>query len=284
MRPISTERNALRHPLDEILGTESHVRLVRVLAQAAGAPLAAPEAAKRAGLTPAGARKALGRLEEVGVVERVGAGRTRQYSLSAREPLLQTLAALFLREEQRYEGVIRGLREALEGLDDLRDAWIERFPPRAGDPLEVVLVVEAESLSRVAEEAHTRVLGLEKDLDLIVELATFTRADAPEPGAGALTLLASGLAAAVQEAPPPSMYGDRDALARITHDPRVMGGRACIRGLRVTVGTIVGLLSVGRTVDEILREYPYLDAEDVQAALAYAAWRSEEIELPLKAS
>jgi len=284
MRPISTEQNALRYPLDEILGTESHVRLVRVLAHAAGALLAAPETAQRAGLTPAGARKALKRLEEVGVVERVGAGRTRQYSLSVREPLLQTLAALFLREEQRYEGVIRGLREALEGLDGLRDAWIEHFPLRASDPLEVVLVVEAKSLSRIVEEARTRVFGFEKDLDLIIELATFTRADAPEPGVGGVTLLTAGLGTMVREAPPPSTHSDRDALARITHDPRVMGGRACIRGLRVTVGTIVGLLSAGRTVDEILREYPYLDTEDVQAALAYAAWRSEEIELPLKAS
>lgn len=75
-----------------------------------------------------------------------------------------------------------------------------------------------------------------------------------------------------------------DLLARITHDPAVMGGRPCIRGLRVTVGTIVGLLASGRTADEILRAYPYLEPEDVNAALSYAAWRSEEIEVPLKAS
>lgn len=60
-----------------------------------------------------------------------------------------------------------------------------------------------------------------------------------------------------------------------------MGGRPCIRGLRVTVGTIVGLLGAGRTTDEILADYPYLEREDVLAALTYAAWRSEEIEVPL---
>ncbi len=75
-----------------------------------------------------------------------------------------------------------------------------------------------------------------------------------------------------------------DLLTRITHDPAVMGGRPCIRGMRVTVGTIVGLLAAGQTVDEILKAYPYLERDDVQAALAYAAWRSEEVELPLKAS
>lgn len=59
----------------------------------------------------------------------------------------------------------------------------------------------------------------------------------------------------------------------ITLDPAVMGGKACIRGMRVTVGAILGLLAAGRSRDEILRAYPYLDAEDIDQALAYAAWR-----------
>ena len=75
-----------------------------------------------------------------------------------------------------------------------------------------------------------------------------------------------------------------DVLSRITHEPAVMGGRPCIRGMRVTVGIVVGLLAAGHSVDDVLREYPYLEKDDIQAALAYAAWRSEEIELPLKAS
>ena len=75
-----------------------------------------------------------------------------------------------------------------------------------------------------------------------------------------------------------------DVLARITHDPAVMGGRPCLRGMRVTVGAIVGLLGAGHSAAEILREYPYLEKDDIQAALAYAAWRSDENELPLKAS
>jgi uncharacterized protein (DUF433 family) len=70
-------------------------------------------------------------------------------------------------------------------------------------------------------------------------------------------------------------------LTRITIDPSVMGGRACIRGLRVTVGTVVGLLAAGRGRDEILRAYPYLEPEDIDQALAYAAWRVEEREVAL---
>jgi len=70
-------------------------------------------------------------------------------------------------------------------------------------------------------------------------------------------------------------------LKRITFDPAVMGGRPCIRGLRVTGGTIVGLLASGRSREEILKLYPYVEPEDIDEALAYAAWRVEEAELPL---
>jgi uncharacterized protein (DUF433 family) len=66
---------------------------------------------------------------------------------------------------------------------------------------------------------------------------------------------------------------------RITIDPAVMGGKPCIRGLRVTVGAIVGLISAGKSRDEILQLYPYLEAPDIDAALAYAAWRVEEQEV-----
>ncbi|WP_437744190.1 DUF433 domain-containing protein [Sorangium sp. So ce327] len=75
-----------------------------------------------------------------------------------------------------------------------------------------------------------------------------------------------------------------ELLERITHDPAVMGGRPCIRGMRVTVGTILGLLAAGHPVEEVLELYPYLERDDVMAALSYAAWRVEEVELPLKAS
>jgi uncharacterized protein (DUF433 family) len=71
-------------------------------------------------------------------------------------------------------------------------------------------------------------------------------------------------------------------LERITFDPAVMGGRPCIRGMRVTVGTLVGLMAAGKSREEILCLYPYLEAADLDEALAYAAWRAEEVELPLQ--
>ena len=70
-------------------------------------------------------------------------------------------------------------------------------------------------------------------------------------------------------------------LKRITLNPKVMGGKPCIRGLRVTVGTVVGLIASGYSAAEVLKLYPYLEEADLREALAYAAWRAEEVELPL---
>lgn len=68
---------------------------------------------------------------------------------------------------------------------------------------------------------------------------------------------------------------------RITLNSAVMGGKPCIRGMRVTVGMIVGQIGAGQAVEDLLRDYPYLEAEDVTQALRYAAWRSEEREVVL---
>jgi len=73
-------------------------------------------------------------------------------------------------------------------------------------------------------------------------------------------------------------------LQRITFDPNVMGGKPCIRGMRVTVGTIVGLLATGHIKKDILKLYPYLETEDIDEALSFAAWRSEEMEVPLQSA
>jgi uncharacterized protein (DUF433 family) len=70
-------------------------------------------------------------------------------------------------------------------------------------------------------------------------------------------------------------------LDRITIDPLVMGGKPCVRGLRVTVGMITGLTASGASTGEILELYPYLDEADIRAALAYATWRAEEYDMPL---
>lgn len=71
-------------------------------------------------------------------------------------------------------------------------------------------------------------------------------------------------------------------LARITLDPNVMAGKPCVRGMRVTVGMIVGMLAFGHSREGILKGYPYLESPDIDEALTYAAWRVEEVEVPLE--
>jgi uncharacterized protein (DUF433 family) len=71
-----------------------------------------------------------------------------------------------------------------------------------------------------------------------------------------------------------------DDLSRITLDPAVMGGKPCLRGMRVTVATVIGLLAAGRSREEILRAYPHIEAEDIDQALAYAAMRPDPNDLP----
>ena len=72
-----------------------------------------------------------------------------------------------------------------------------------------------------------------------------------------------------------------ESLDRITQQPDVMGGKACIRGMRVTVGMVVGQIGAGQSVDEVLSAYPYLERDDILQALRYAAWRAEEREVML---
>jgi uncharacterized protein (DUF433 family) len=72
-----------------------------------------------------------------------------------------------------------------------------------------------------------------------------------------------------------------EPLDRITQRPEVMGGKACVRGMRVTVGMIVGQIGAGRSVEDVLGDYPYLEREDILQALRYAAWRAEEREVLL---
>ena len=70
-------------------------------------------------------------------------------------------------------------------------------------------------------------------------------------------------------------------LDRITQQPELMGGKPCIRGMRVTVGMVVGQIGAGHSVDDVLADYPYLEREDIMQALRYAAWRAEEREIQI---
>ncbi len=69
---------------------------------------------------------------------------------------------------------------------------------------------------------------------------------------------------------------------RITFNPNLMGGKACVRGMRITVSLVVNLVANGMTAEEIIEAYPYLEPEDIRQSLQYAAWLAEEAVHPLE--
>ena len=85
----------------------------------------------------------------------------------------------------------------------------------------------------------------------------------------------------IEKAPTITRGESMQTLDRISQQPDVMGGKACIRGMRVTVGMIVSQVGAGHSVEEILKDYPYIEREDVMQALRYAAWRADEREIVL---
>lgn len=214
MRPIATEQNALRYPLNQLLGTPAHVRLLRTLSNEVVGPITTADAAERAGLTEAGARRALGRLAKTGFVRRVGGGRSQQFALREADPLANQLAILFRKENDRYEALLSGLRDVLENLVEVRLAWIDAPLAQVGDALHIGVIGDSQSLSWVGDEIRRRIATIEETFELTIEVHRFTRADAPEISWDEVTLLA-GIppAGATPQDLGLASHSDRDARA-----------------------------------------------------------------------
>ncbi len=187
MRPAAERRSPLRYPLDEILSSVAQVRLLRVLIHDVDMPLGVADAARLAGLTPAGTRKALDRLYESGLVQRVGSGRAQKWGLKTNDEIMQGLRHLFAQEQKRYEELVAGLKDAV-ALPEIQAAWIERVPLIMAEPLGVCAVVEGSAITWIHEELRSRLIPLESAFDLLIEVSVFTRADAPTPGPEAVLL------------------------------------------------------------------------------------------------
>ena len=232
MRPISTDHSILHHPLNELFGAEAHIRLLRVLATEVTGPISRADAADRSGLTDAGARKALGRLARTGFVVRVGGGRSQQFALREGDPLLIEVGRLFHAEHDRYSDLLGGLRSALEGLPEIRVAWIERFPAKHGEPLGVALTGPGGSLSWLVSEVQRRYSEIEKKFDLTIEVTGYTRADSPPSEWDSAVLLAGAPDRAPGwEAKGPTTHQARDDRAArfaesisslLNHDPSLV--------------------------------------------------------------
>ena len=180
MRPISGEQDVVRHPLNELLGTHAHVRLLRVLTEDVEGPIGVGEAAERAGLTEAGARRALRRLAQTGFVQRVGGGRHQQFALRESDSIGRQLRTLFRAETDRYQSLLTRMREALGRLPEIQVAWIDSAPTQSGQPLHIGVLSDSRSLTYLPGEIRRRITPVEEEFDLTIEVHGYSRADAPD--------------------------------------------------------------------------------------------------------
>ena len=181
MRPIASEQNPLRYPLNEILGTRAQVRLLRVMASEIEGPLTASDVAQRAGLTVPGAHKALANLQKSGFVSRVGGGRGRQYEIRRSDPLMQLIIELFQTEKSRYEDLLTAIKRKIENLSPPpQAAWVQSLPREMNDPLVLGLLHTPFNIAECVRQLRAALSQVETDLDLTIELAGYTKADLPD--------------------------------------------------------------------------------------------------------
>jgi predicted transcriptional regulator len=180
MRPIVNDQNSLRNPLNELLGKEAHVRLLRVLATEVDGPLTPSDAAKLAGLTIPGAHKALNRLIKSGIVVRVGGGRRHQYELRRSEELVKALMKLFQSEKGRYEALLSAIKEGIEKVVPYpHSAWIQELPGEFGDPMIMGILHETKHLSSYIHILRKKLHQIEREFDLTIEVNGYIKADLP---------------------------------------------------------------------------------------------------------
>jgi hypothetical protein len=243
MRPVSSHRDVLQYPLDAILGSEAQVRLIRVLLHEVDSSLSVADAARLAGLTPAGARKALERLEQAGFTERIGSGRAQKYGIRPNAPASGSLSRVFEEEQRRYDDFMGGLKTAVS-LSEVSAAWVEPLPHAATEPVRVAVVADSDAVTWLQGELRARLVGLEKQFNLIIEIAVMTRADPVEPSSGA-TFLWGSLSSA-----------DRGTRRHVqTHDEAIQRSLRMARGIAELIGSDPSLVKrAAQHLDRLLHE------------------------------
>ncbi len=182
MRPTSRPQSALRCPLNQILGTEANVRVLRVVLLS-DIPIGVSELARRAELQASGVARVCMRLEDLGVIEAVGRGaRNRQYRKAARFSFANALQQLFREEGQRAIGVMQALQNTVQNsLPWARAAWIEGpvalGTDRPGDPIVVTALVDPAAVDTARVEVWQRLLPVQSNHDVAIELRVVTLAD-----------------------------------------------------------------------------------------------------------
>ena len=190
MRPVVHGQNSLRYPLNELLGTEANVRILRVLANDVDGPITAPNVAELTGLTIPGTHQALKRLLQSGFVVRVGGGRRYLYELNRSDKLIKALLKLFQVEKNRYEALLNSIKKEFEKpVPYPRSAWIQELPNEYGDPLVIGVLHETKHLANYINRLRTQLNRIERNFDITIELKGYTKADVPNLNGDKVTLL-----------------------------------------------------------------------------------------------
>ncbi len=181
MRPTSRRESTLRSPLNDILGTEANVRLLRVLSRTT-LPMSATEIASQAAITLSGVGRALGALEQTGIIEFVGVGRRRPIQLRRAHPLAPVLDALFAAEARRVDTIFARIRAAAEAIMPApRSVWVEgpvaRGSDGAGDPVVVGVLAGVKELDATVDALVAALTPLEIEEDVSIEVRGRTTAD-----------------------------------------------------------------------------------------------------------
>lgn len=177
----------VRYPLDSALGTEAQVRLLRVLLMHRSIPLSVSDSARLAGLTAAGARRALDKLRIAGFVNRVGSGHTPTYAIRDDAVGIRALAQAFEEEQARYDRFLTALKAAVS-IPEVTAAWIEGLPADPSNSVHLSAVSEVRAVPWIQDELRARLIKIEVEFDIIVEVALYTKADASTPSAEAFML------------------------------------------------------------------------------------------------
>lgn len=183
MRPVSDDHSALKNPLNEILGYQANVRLLRCLVKSRG-PLSHSGLAERTGISLPGIHKVVPRMINTGIIQYSGSGKRQQIVIREQHPLAGPIKELLETERRNYDSLIKSLKEAIGALDlKPKSAWIfgkvAQKSDDYGDPLRIALLGDVKSIDDITEEFRNRMYksDLEKHYDVTIEISGVTLAD-----------------------------------------------------------------------------------------------------------
>ena len=260
VRPIVSKQDFLRYPLNELLGTQAHVRLLRVMANEVDGPLTVSDAAKHSGLTLPGAKKALDKLLESGFITLVGGGSRHQYQLRFSDQLVQAVLALFEAEANRYEGLFDSIKNAIRLLVPHPHAvWVQVYPKYMGEALVLGLLHEIRHLTECIQNLRERLNQVESEFDLTIELEGYTKADLYDHDMGDAMVLYGVLTA-------PRRSDSTNNKAPMTHREKDQHLAVISRKLAKAVAQDSSLrLRAKAHIDRLLKQDPGNAARDLKA-------------------